>query len=116
MENNEKKPTPEQIKEIREKWLRGSYTLEKLKAEYPFNIVRIIYNTAYYDPDYKSPIRYSKRGRKGEAHPGAKLDRAKVKSIRFHYSRGASIKSLAEKYGVSYSAISDIVHMRKWKV
>jgi len=55
---------------------------------------------------------------KGRNHTGkgrAKLDGVQVKSIRVRYATGAiSQQELAAEHGVSFSAISKIIHRRTW--
>lgn len=52
----------------------------------------------------------------GEKHPKAKLTKKMVKEIRDAYEfEKTTYRDLAEKYGVSASAISKIVRLESWK-
>lgn len=51
----------------------------------------------------------------GEKNPNAKLTEADVIAIRASWSRGASITSLAELYGVHYQHMFRIVHRKRWR-
>ena len=55
------------------------------------------------------------RSLKGVKNHAAKLNDAKVKSIRERYLEGSSIASLARFYGVSWTTISYILKRRIWR-
>lgn len=53
---------------------------------------------------------------RGESHPKAKLNSSKVKNIRDEYATGThTLGTLASKYGVSDSTISNIVLRITWR-
>ncbi len=52
---------------------------------------------------------------RGEQNPRSKLTEADVQSIRLAHSRGEMQKSIAERYGVVGSCISEIVSKKRWK-
>lgn len=114
-EKKNRRPTQEEVDEIRRIWKEGGITKSDLQGRYPFDITRILYNTGYFDQNYTPPIRYKQRGTRGEKNKGSKLTRKQVRDIRFAHSMGAKSKDLANKYGVSYSAIRNIVNYKKWK-
>lgn len=53
--------------------------------------------------------------RYGENHPNAKLTAEDVTNVRFALQFGVPRKDLAQKLGVSLSAIHDIAQKRRWK-
>ena len=53
--------------------------------------------------------------RRGGRHPGAKFTDSDVLTIRESLARGESQRAIASRYGVSYSAISDIARGKTWK-
>lgn len=52
---------------------------------------------------------------KGESHPQSKLTAAQVAEIRADYGPGMTTWDLAEKYGVSKTAIKNIINHKSWK-
>lgn len=50
----------------------------------------------------------------GERNPRAKLTQADVSQIRRRHSRGERTAAMAREYGVSKSAMHDVVHGRHW--
>jgi hypothetical protein len=53
---------------------------------------------------------------RGEQHPAAKLDWAKVRDIRARYAvGGVTCQSLADEYGVSMHTVWDVIKMRYWR-
>lgn len=52
---------------------------------------------------------------KGEKHGRAKLTAGQVAEIRHAYEHGATQTRLASIYGVSHTAISDIIRRKNWK-
>lgn len=56
-----------------------------------------------------------RRCRLGVKHHSAKLNDGMVQAIRTAFSQGTSQTSLALKYGVSQSVISDIVCHKSWR-
>ena len=52
---------------------------------------------------------------KGESHPRAKLTSELVAQIRSEYGPGMTTWDLAEKYGVSKTAIKNIINHNSWK-
>lgn len=61
------------------------------------------------------PVAKRKGGNSGEAHPNSKLTVKKVKAIRYKYSCGVPQNVLVRQYGISKSAINNIVHNKLWK-
>jgi hypothetical protein len=57
---------------------------------------------------------YRPTTRKGERHPNAKLTEQDVLEIRQLSAEGVSRKSLQERFGVSKSAIGNIMTGRTW--
>lgn len=52
---------------------------------------------------------------RGERHPLAKLRESDVLDIRELAKRGVSQRAIAEKYGVSRSAVSNVLYGLRWK-
>ncbi len=52
---------------------------------------------------------------RGEAHSRARLTEAAVREIRQRYLAGERAAALAQAFGVSRTAITDIVHRRRWR-
>ncbi len=64
--------------------------------------------------NYTHPEKYHHP--KGQDHPGAKLNDAKVFEIRDMWKTGKyTLKQIGDKYGVSDSAINFIVRNHNWK-
>jgi hypothetical protein len=53
-------------------------------------------------------------GRRGEAHPMAKLTAGRVREIRDRYATGESQVALAAEFGVSQSTIWRAIHGQEW--
>lgn len=51
----------------------------------------------------------------GENHPMRRLSEENVRSIRSRYFMGEAGKNLSIEFGVSRSAVSEIVNFRKWR-
>jgi len=51
----------------------------------------------------------------GSAHPNSKLTEASVRSILDQRSRGATLRSLGEQFGVSISAVWLVIKRRNWR-
>lgn len=52
--------------------------------------------------------------RKGEKHPLARLVEANVVEMRRLRTAGASVKELAERFGVSTNHVTDIINRKRW--
>lgn len=59
--------------------------------------------------------RYPKRLRRGEANNKARLTAAQVRAIRALHQRGATIRGLARQYGLTKTAIANVVHYVTWR-
>jgi hypothetical protein len=113
-----------EIRKIREMHDVHRLSTSQIADRYPVGremILRIVRNLAWRDPDYsprpdlianrggKPPIRY------GESHHFSKLTRAQVIEIRRRYRNGGvTYRQLAIRFGVSKSAIGNIIRKRVW--
>lgn len=52
---------------------------------------------------------------KGETHTNAKLTEADVKAIRALRAEGMKLRTIAERFPVSYVAIYNVVSGRSWR-
>ena len=51
---------------------------------------------------------------RGEKHPNAKLTNRDVKKIRHMHEHGITMTNLGKQYGVTHSAISNIISRKSW--
>lgn len=65
----------------------------------------------------KSPetVERMRRARQGAGAASARLTEADVLSIRAEVASGEARRAIAEKYGVTYATVTDIVLRRRWK-
>lgn len=73
--------------------------------------------SAYWKGKRKSPetIERMRRARQGTGGANARLVEAEVRMIRAEVADGDARKAAAQKYGVSYQTVTDIVLRRRWK-
>lgn len=107
--NGAAKLTPDIVLEIRRRYVEGGITMETLAAEYGIRWEGI------------SAIVHGHRwahvgGPRVPRRMNSKLSRVQVESIRLRYGLGiAGMERLAKLYGVSKSAIWDVVRRRHWR-
>lgn len=72
--------------------------------------------SAYWKGKRKSPetVERMRVARQGVGGANARLTEVEVRKIRAEVAGGAARRAVAQKYGVSYSAIVDIVLLRRW--
>lgn len=68
----------------------------------------------YYRLRAGTPIAGGERSA-GEKHGNAKLSAENVREIRGHYGHGATLRQLAEKFGVSNVSIHNAVVGKTWR-
>jgi IS30 family transposase len=51
----------------------------------------------------------------GETNPASKLTADTIRHIRQWHADGASLREIADDYGVSHQCIHQIVHRKTWK-
>lgn len=107
---------------------RVAYLLWYGKDPYPLHVLHHCDNPRCVNPlhlflgthadnmrDMKEKGRASrKKVNQGSSHGLHKLTEAQVKNIRFRRSKGASQRSLAAKYKIDPSTISDICNRKSW--
>lgn len=103
---------PEHVVSIRRQFLAGEepWTLARQMGLNEESIRLIIRNKSWHDPEYKQP-----RPMKRKPFQRHKLSAEQVAEIRSLYvprSRTHGVRRLADKYGMAYSTIWEIIHQR----
>lgn len=95
--NNVAKLTMKQVKEIRKEFAKGAMLAELSNKYQNTNIIRIVRNKSYFDPDFK-PINGNKK-------PRPFLRKLTKKTIKYIMDSSLSSRKVAKKLGVSKTLI-----------
>ena len=99
-----RKLQPEDAPIIRQRWQTERISFNALGREYQVSqsvIAGIVYNKSYYDPNYTPPSAEERRK--------WKLSDTDIASIMAEFQAGATRKELADKYGVGYERINEVI-------
>ena len=99
-----RKLQPEDAPVIRERWQAERISFSALAREYKVSqsvIAGVVYNKTYYDPNYTPPSADERRK--------WKLSDNDIASVIAEFQAGATRKELAEKYGVGYERINEVI-------
>lgn len=107
--------TEAQVIEIRELYVMGKHTQTELSELYGIGasgISAVILHKTWADAGGPAPPKHYEQ--RGEHANSAKLNNAKVRSIRRKRENGASATALAREHGVSVGAIMNVIRRGTW--